>query len=192
VRKNFIIMVVVAFIASSGGYFLAKFLISPPESSLPSPGPAAVAMTPALSADDLLGQRRPDFTLSDINGMPVSASDFEGKVWLVNFWATWCTPCVEEMPMLSRLQQEVAGQGVKIVGIALDDENRASEFAVNMAISYPILVGQADVVITGRQYGNNTGMLPFSVLIDSNGIIQWTHLGPLTREELVEQIQTYR
>ena len=191
-RKNFIIMVVVAFIASSGGYFLAKFLISPPEPAIPGPGPAAVAMTPALSADDLLGQRRPDFTLSDINGLPVSASDFEGNVWLVNFWATWCTPCVEEMPMLSRLQQEVAGQGVKIVGIALDDEHRASEFAANMAISYPILVGQADVVITGRQYGNNTGMLPFSVLIDTNGIIQWTHLGPLSREDLEHQIQQLR
>ena len=191
-RKNFIIMVVVAFIASSGGYFLAKFLISPPESSISGPGPVAVAMTPALSADELLGQRRPDFTLSDINGMPVSASDFEGKVWLVNFWATWCTPCVEEMPMLSRLQQEYAGQGVIIVGIALDDADRASEFAANMAISYPILVGQADVVITGRQYGNNTGMLPFSVLIDTNGIIQWTHLGPLSREELQHQIQQLR
>jgi hypothetical protein len=61
-----------------------------------------------------------------------------------------------------------------------------------MAISYPILVGQADVVVTGRRYGNNTGMLPFSVLIDANGIIQWTHLGPLTREELKAQIQTLR
>ena len=185
-------MVVVAFIASSGGYFLAKFLISPPESAIHGPGPAAIAMTPALSADDLLGQRRPDFTLSDINGMPVSASDFEDKVWLVNFWATWCTPCVEEMPMLSRLQQEVAGQDVTIVGIALDDADRARKFAADMAISYPILVGQADVVITGRQYGNNTGMLPFSVLIDSNGIIQWTHLGPLTQVELKEKIQSLK
>ena len=185
-------MVVVAFIASTGGYFLAQSLLSPSGSAISGPGPEAAAMTPALSVDDLLGQRRPDFTLSDINGMPVSASDFEGNVWLVNFWATWCAPCVEEMPMLSRLQQEYAGQGVKIVGIALDDENRASEFAASMAISYPILVGQADVVITGRQYGNNTGMLPFSVLVDTNGIIQWTHLGPLTREELEHQIQQLR
>ncbi len=188
-RKNFIIMAVVAFIAASGGYFLAMFLSSSPESAMPGPGPEVAAGTPALSADDLLGQRRPDFTLSDSNGLPVSANDFEGDVWLVNFWATWCTPCVEEMPMLSRLQQEYAGQGVKIVGIALDDAQRARDFAAGMAISYPILVGQADVVITGRRYGNNTGMLPFSVLIDANGIIQWTRLGPLTREELQHQIQ---
>ena len=188
-RKNFIIMAVVAFMAASGGYFLAKFLSPPPEATLPGPGMAAAAATPSLSADDLLGQRRPDFTLSDSNGVPVSASDFEGDVWLVNFWATWCAPCVEEMPMLSQLQQEYAGQGVKIVGIALDDTERASQFASNMAISYPILVGQADVVVTGRRYGNNTGMLPFSVLIDAKGIIRWTRLGPLTREELEHQIQ---
>ena len=153
---------------------------------------SVAAVTPVLSADELLGQRRPDFTLSDSNGILISASDFEGDVWLVNFWATWCTPCVEEMPMLSLLQQEYAGQGVKIVGIALDDAERAREFATGMAISYPILVGQADVVVTGRRYGNNTGMLPFSVLIDANGIIRWTHLGPLTRKELKEQIQALR
>jgi thiol-disulfide isomerase/thioredoxin len=192
VRKNFIIMAVVAFMASSGGYFLARYLSPPPDAALPGPGMAIAAVTPALSADDLLGQRRPDFTLSDINGIQVSASDFEDNIWLANFWATWCAPCVEEMPMLSLLQQEYAGEGVKIVGIALDDAERAREFATGMAISYPILVGQADVVVAGRRYGNNTGMLPFSVLIDANGIIQWTHLGPLTREELQHQIQLIR
>ena len=188
-RKSFIIMAVVAFVASSGGYFLAKYLSSPPDTALSGPGLTVNAAMPALSADDLLGQRRPDFTLSDINGTLVTAHDFDGNVWLANFWATWCKPCVEEMPMLSLLQQEYAGKGVKIVGIALDDAERAREFAVGMAISYPILVGQADVVVTGRRYGNNTGMLPFSVLIDTKGIIRWTHLGPLSREELEHQIQ---
>ena len=150
---------------------------------------AVAVATPLLTANDLLGQRRPDFTLSDSHGASVSAGDFLGDVWLVNFWATWCTPCVEEMPMLSRLQQDYIGQGVNIVGIALDDAERASQFASDMAISYPVLVGQADVVVTGRRYGNNTGMLPFSVLIDTEGIIRWTHLGPLTREQLEHQIQ---
>ena len=191
-RKNFIILAVVALMASSGGYFLARFLSPSPESGIPGPGLAGVEVTPAPSADRLVGQRRPDFMLSDINGSPVSASDFEGDVWLANFWATWCKPCVEEMPMLSLLQQEYAGQGVKIVGIALDDADRARDFAARMAISYPILVGQADVVMTGRSYGNSTGMLPFSVLIDADGIIQWTRLGALNREELEEQIQALR
>ena len=147
---------------------------------------------PAPATDDLIDQRRPDFTLIDTAGLTVSADDFDGQVWLVNFWATWCAPCVEEMPMLSRLQQDYAGKGVKIVGIALDDADRARDFATDLAISYPILVGKADVVLTGRRYGNGTGMLPFSVLVDANGIIRWTRLGAINREEIVEQIQRYR
>ena len=94
--------------------------------------------------------------------------------------------------MLSRLQQKYAGEGVKIIGIALDDADRAREFAADLSIKYPILVGQADVVLTSRRFGNTTGMLPFSVLVDANGIIRWTRLGVLTREELEAQIQALR
>jgi thiol-disulfide isomerase/thioredoxin len=184
VRKNYLIMAVVALMAGSGGYFFA--MITEP-ASRPSLAPMDVDPGPAV--EDLVGQRRPDFTLFDTLGTPVSASDFDGHVWLANFWATWCTPCVEEMPMLSSLQQDYADQGVKIVGIALDDARRASEFAAGLGISYRVLVGSTDVVITGRQFGNATGMLPFSVLIDAAGNIRWTRLGALSGEELEAQIQ---
>jgi thiol-disulfide isomerase/thioredoxin len=183
VRRIIIIMAVVALVASSGGFFLAGFLSPPSE-----PGPGSVQSTSTPSANDMLGQRRPDFTLSDSSGAPVSASDLDGVVWLVNFWATWCAPCIEEMPMLSLLQQEYAEKGVKFVGIAVDDPDRAKEFAAGMAISYPVLVGQTDVAMTGRRYGNSSGMLPFSVLIDANGIIRWSRLGALDRDELKRQI----
>jgi len=189
VRKNFIIMAVVALVASSGGYYLAMFLSPSQEPGFTGPGPTVAETLPTRSVDELLGQRRPDFTLSDTNGLAVSSSDFDGHVLLVNFWATWCTPCVEEMSMLSQLQQEYADQGVKFVGIALDDADQARDFAASLAISYPILVGQADVVVTGRRFGNATGMLPFSVLIDATGIIRWTRLGALTRKDLQQQIQ---
>jgi peroxiredoxin len=192
VRKTFIIMAVVALVSSSGGYFLAKSMSPARNTGMAGPAQALAEAARAPSADDLSGQRRPDFTLADMNGAPVSASDFDGHVWLVNFWATWCTPCVEEMPMLSQLQREYADQGVKIVGIALDDADRAREFANSMGLGYPVLVGQADVVLTGRRYGNTTGMLPFSVLIDANGIIRWTRLGALDRKVLERQIQALR
>ena len=93
--------------------------------------------------------------------------------------------------MLSQLRQEWVGTGVEIVGIALDDAQRASNFAAELGVDYPILVGKTEVVLTGRRYGNATGLLPFSVLIDSNGIIRWTHLGVLSREELERQIQQH-
>lgn len=93
--------------------------------------------------------------------------------------------------MLSQLRQELVGRGVEIVGIALDDAERARAFAAELGIDYPVLVGKTDVVLTGRRYGNATGLLPFSVLIDSDGIIRWVHLGVLSREELERQIQQY-
>jgi thiol-disulfide isomerase/thioredoxin len=178
VRKSAIIMFAVAIMAGSGGYFLSMYMDA--DSGM---GPVAA---------DLVGQRRPDFTLNDIRGVPISADNFDGQTWLVNFWATWCAPCVEEMPMLSQLRQELAGTGVEFVGIALDDAQRATDFAVELGVDYPILVGKTEVVLAGRRYGNATGLLPFSVLIDSNGIIRWTHLGLLSREALKSQIEKLR
>lgn len=177
-------MIVIAVMAASGGYFFAMVLnpAEPPTQVFTDAGPAPMI-------NDLLGQLRPDFLLHDTDGVPVSASEFDGQVWLANFWATWCAPCVEEMPMLSRLQQDYADQGVKIVGIALDDPQRAGEFAAGLGVSYRILVGKTDVVLAGRRYGNSSGMLPFSVLIDAEGIIRWTHLGALSSDELTAQIQ---
>jgi len=188
VRKNLIIMVTVALIAASGGYFVAMVLS-------PAPGPGNMATVqpapglPVAESDDLVGQRRPDFTLADSGGGRVSAADFDGHAWLLNFWATWCTPCVEEMPMLSRLQQDYRHQGLRVVGIALDDAEKASEFAAGLSIAYPILVGLTDVMLVGRQYGNRAGMLPYSVLIDADGIIRWAHLGALTRKDLDQQLE---
>lgn len=187
-RKHFLIFAVVAFIAGSGGYFLAMVMSTGSGQNGPGAAPAEMEAVRPPAVEDLLGQRRPDFTLSDMHGKRVSASNFDGHIWLVNFWATWCTPCVEEMPMLSRLQQENEDRGLQVVGIALDDAERATEFAAGLAISYTVLVGKTDVVLTGRRFGNATGMLPFSVLIDSDGVIRWTHLGALSREELQRQI----
>lgn len=179
--KAFPLMLAVAVLAAAGGYFAAKKFA--PEQ------PGRQEATTA-GFQELLGQKRPDFSHLDSAGEPVSAADHDGKVLLLNFWASWCVPCVEEMPMLSRLQEAYSAQGLRVLGIALDDPERATAFAKEMALSYPVLVGGADVVVTGRRYGNSSGMLPFSVLIDREGVIRWTHLGLLESEKLEQQIQT--
>lgn len=188
--RNILIIAVVAVGAAGAGYFLAR-AISPHQPVLQVNGGQVAESSAVPRVEDLLGQRRPDFTLTDTGGRPVSASDFDGRVWLLNFWATWCQPCVDEMPMLSQFQQDFAGTGLKVVGIALDDPVRASEFAADLAIDYPVLVGKTDVVLTGRRYGNATGMLPFSVLVDAGGIIRWSHLGALSREDLIQQLGNF-
>lgn len=187
-RKNLIIMAAVALMAASGGYFAAMVLGPTPGPMSAAPVPNASNVSQALRTQDLAGQRRPDFKLTDIHGASVSAADFDGGVWLLNFWATWCTPCVEEMPMLSRLQSDHGRRGMNVVGIALDDAEKAREFALALSIDYPVLVGLTDVMLVGRRYGNSAGMLPYSVLIDADGTIRWTHLGALKREDLEEQL----
>jgi peroxiredoxin len=186
VRKQIIIMAAVAVMAASGGYFAAMILSPEPGQQDFPPVDKALAVN---QLEDLLGQLRPDFELGDMNGNTVFAADFDGKILLLNFWATWCKPCIEEMPMLTRLQHSYADRGVQIVGIALDDARKAREFATGLAINYPILVGSTDTVLAGRRYGNRSGMLPYSVLVDADGIVRWAYLGALDQEELEAQIK---
>lgn len=156
----------VALLAAFGGYFVAmKFM-------------------PAADNGDVVGQPRPGFRHADLSGRAVSAADFDGQVLLVNFWASWCKPCVEEMPMLSDLQRRYGDEGFRVVGIAVDDPERAADFAGGMDLAYPVLLGEADTVVTGRRFGNATGMLPYSALVDRDGTIRWVHLGALETRSL--------
>ena len=182
--RQFVILALVALLAAGGGYFVAMRLGEPPLPATPATAPSPAA---------LVGQRRPDFSLADAAGRPVTAADFAGQVLLLNFWATWCAPCVEEMPMLSALQRERAGQGLQVLGISVDDPGRARAFAQGLDLAYPVLFGAGPsgagaAMLVGRRYGNASGMLPFSVLIDAGGIVRWTHLGAVSREHLEAQL----
>jgi peroxiredoxin len=135
------------------------------------------------------GERRPDFAHGAADGRWVASSDFDGQVLLVNFWATWCEPCREEMPMLDRLQGELGGRGLAVVGIALDDVQRSRDFIARLGIGYTVLVGAGDVLATSRAWGNEAGLLPYSVLVDREGIVRWVYFGELKRAELQARIE---
>lgn len=183
-NRQFVIMALVAVLAAGGGYFVAMRLGELPSAALPGEDVTAPAA--------LVGQPRPDFSLADAAGNPVAAADFDGEAVLLNFWATWCAPCVEEMPMLSRLHDDFAGRGLQVVGIAVDEPARARSFADGLGLDYPLLYGQGEAMLVGRRYGNASGMLPYSVLIDAGGVVRWTHLGAVSREQLERQIAALR
>jgi peroxiredoxin len=177
VKRPVAILAAVAVAAALGGFLVARWL------GHGAPAAAGGEVAPA-TVQDVQGQRRPDFTLADAQGGTVSAADFEGEVLLLNFWASWCQPCVEEMPMLSTLQADHRERGLRVVGIALDDPQRAQAFAAGLGLDYTLLYGRADAVQVGRSYGNRSGLLPYSALVDADGIVRWTHLGVLERPEL--------
>ena len=126
--------------------------------------------------------------LVDLDGKPINLKELKGKRVFLNLWATWCKPCREEMPMLSGLHERLAGKGFTVLGIAMDDVQQAREFVDEFQISYPNAVGGVDVMATGVLYGNHSGLLPYSVLIDRSGIVRWTFLGELESSELEAQI----
>ena len=150
---------------------LAGFYLSARHFSVP------VASPVAASGDALLGSFRPDFELGNNSGELVTPADFSGKTILLNFWATWCAPCREEMPMLMELQSKYGSDGLQVIGIALDDAQSVWEFVSTYGISYPVLAGSQDVFATSVAYGNSEGVLPYSVLIDKNGIVRWQYAG---------------
>ena len=91
--------------------------------------------------------------------------------------------------MLSEMQQRYAANGFRVVGIALDEPGRAAAFAGGMNLAYPVLLGEADTVVTGRRYGNASGMLPYSVLVDREGTIRWVRLGALDERSLELEVK---
>lgn len=127
--------------------------------------------------------------LPDLSGRPRRLAEWQGKIVLCNFWATWCAPCRKEIPMLVSLRNQYAPQGFEIVGIAVDNEANVSEFASKYKISYPILVADASGLDLIRALGNTAGALPFTVMLDRNGAIISRKLGILHRTEIEPKIK---
>jgi thiol-disulfide isomerase/thioredoxin len=122
--------------------------------------------------------------VTDANGKPQSLSLFKGHPVVVNFWASWCGPCVEEMPALSQLQRQYAHKGIEFVGLGVDSDKNVQAFLQKVRVEYPVFVvgfGGADLA---RAFGNNAGGLPFTVVIDAKGNIRSTKLGQIQPAEL--------
>ena len=119
-------------------------------------------------------QVAPDFSLPDLNGKPLNLASYRGKVVLLDFWATWCEPCKDEIPHFVALQNKYNSQGLQILGVSMDDgPEPVREFYRRYHMNYPVVMGNAKV---GEQYGGILG-LPISILIDRNGHIASKHIG---------------
>ncbi|MBC7514702.1 MAG: TlpA family protein disulfide reductase [Herminiimonas sp.] len=143
----------------------------------------APAAPQAAAAASLFGM-----TLPDMKEQPQALAQWKGQALLVNFWATWCAPCVEEMPELSALHTELTGKSVHVIGIGIDSPSSLREFAAKVPVSYPLYVGGMGGSELTRQFGNQAGGLPFSVLISSDGQVRKTYLGRLNMQEVRRDI----
>ena len=123
-------------------------------------------------------------SLPDTKGREQALAQWKGKVLVVNFWATWCVPCREEMPQFVKMQRELGDRGVQFVGIAIDQPDKIDAFANELTLNYPALVGGYGAIELSKAMGNRLGALPFTVIVDRVGRVAHTHLGPVKEGDL--------
>ncbi|HYD60670.1 MAG TPA: TlpA disulfide reductase family protein [Noviherbaspirillum sp.] len=165
-KKNAILFGGVAILFAVFGIFYANRQLAP-------------ASVQASAVGALLSQ-----SMKDASGQEQALGQWKERSLVVNFWATWCAPCVDEMPELSALQQEILPQKIQIIGIGIDSASNIADFAKKYQISYPLYVGGINGTELSRQLGNQGGGLPYTVVIGRDGQVKKTYIGRLKMDEL--------
>jgi len=172
------LVVLLAGLAGAAGYYV----YARPDTRVGPRAPLASQASPAAPGRRLVSTV-PEFTLTDRNGQPRSLKDWAGKSLIVNFWATWCAPCRREIPLLQKIGRERAGQGFQVVGIAVDVRDKVLQYADQMKIEYPLLIGEQDALDAATAFGVDAIGFPFTVFTDARGRVIVAHMGELTAPE---------
>jgi thiol-disulfide isomerase/thioredoxin len=129
-------------------------------------------------------------SVTSVDGKPQTLTALKGHPIVVNFWASWCGPCVEEMPELSQLQRDYAKKGIQFVGLGVDSDKNVQAFLQKVKVAYPVYVtgfGGADLA---RAFGNTAGGLPYTVVIDAKGNVRSTKLGQIDPKALKQTLDS--
>lgn len=162
--RNTVLVIALALLAGLGGFVAYRAVV---------PGGAAVT-----------DRTVPPIRFIDVDGQAHLLSDLRGKWVLLNFWASWCAPCMDELPLIIEAQKRYAAHGLQILGPALDDRHAVLGIVRRFGINYPVTADFAGADAAMQALGNEKGALPYTVLIDPDGIVRDIHLGGMTREVL--------
>ena len=122
--------------------------------------------------------------LADPQGAERTVGEWRGRVLVVNFWATWCAPCREEIPVFVRMQERYGSRGLQFIGIAIDQPDKVASFAREFGINYPLLLGSLETMQLVRMAGNRAGVLPYTLVLDRAGNLVSRELGGLKEARL--------
>ena len=161
-RSTWMILLVAALAAALGGWLQHRSRLAHVPAGVTVASPGAVA---------------PDVPLTDLDGRAHRLAEYRGHRVLLNFWASWCGPCLDEMPSLDRAAR--AHPQVTVLGIAMDEPARVRSFLAAHPVNYPVLLGRLDSPSTSLQLGDTAEVLPYSALLDADGRLLATHRGPL-------------
>ena len=157
--RDWIIVAIVGVLAAGAGIAFSLWKTAPREAAS-----QAVAAMMAAQIPDLAGRVQ-------------SIDQWRGKVIVVNFWATWCAPCREEIPIFVRLQDKYRERGLQFVGIAIDQQDRVRPYAAELGMNFPILIGGVGAIDLTRTLGNRAGVLPYTIVLARDGTIAAAEIG---------------
>jgi thiol-disulfide isomerase/thioredoxin len=180
-NRNFIIILALI-VAGAAGFGLQRAMINQENQNLAPEMPSGQV--------SVIGEPRPEFALQDLEGKLRNIKEWDGKVLLVNFWATWCPPCKKEIPAFMALQDQYGEQGFQVIGVAIDNEQAVRDYADTMGINYPVMAAELDSMDIARAYGNRINALPFSAFVSRDGKIALTRPGELSHEDTEEIIRS--
>jgi thiol-disulfide isomerase/thioredoxin len=172
-KRMTLYIIAAVFFAAIGAYIGTKTM----------PQSAAVAPE-TLVLEQVLSQ-----TLPDQHGQPQDLSKWKKQPLIINFWATWCAPCIAEMPELVALQKEIGT--TQIIGIGIDSQANVAQFAEKLHIDYPLYVADTSMIKLLRELGNETGGLPFTLLVGADGLIKKVYVGQLKFDELRQDLASF-
>lgn len=164
------LLLAIALAAAAAGYLLS-----------------AASRAPAVDVETLLAT-----SLPDVDGTRRRVGEWPGRVLVINFWATWCGPCLEEIPSFVEMQSRFASEGVQFIGIAIDEQARVKDYAKTARINYPLLVGQSGAIELSRLAGNQRGGLPYTVVLSGRGKVLGRFEGIVPRDALERLVSPAR
>ncbi len=170
------LVAVVAATAAAAGYW-----------SRDTPAPAAEMSAPAVAPE--AGASLMALTLPDLDGTPQALAQWQDKVLVVNFWATWCPPCRKEIPDFAAVSQRMSDAAVQFVGLSIDRADAVAAFQAQHAVPYPLLIGDTATLQLAASFGNAAQALPFTVILAPGGKIAYIKLGTLKADELEGRIR---
>lgn len=175
----------IAVAAGLVGFAIYRFGIEPQiRNSVDAANPQfeQTARAPATESDET-PELLPEFTLTDREGEARSIHSWPGKALVINFWATWCGPCRREIPLLKQIQDDYEVDNFQVVGIAVDFRDDVLEYAEEIGIDYPLLIGEQDGLEAIAKFGISAAGFPFTVFTDTQSRIVLTHLGEIDEAE---------
>ena len=189
-RRSLVIAAVLGAGAFATGFAASRWLRaapSPERAAASDPGARTGGIEPSSGG---LAGGAPDFRFVDQHGKEHRLSDWRGSARVVNFWATWCPPCVHEIPILIAVREAFRARGVRFLGVAADEPAGAFAMARELGMNYPTMADMRRSVELMHAYGHPSAALPFTAFIDAENSIRDRHVGALTLEQAREKIET--